>query len=783
MQLHVALFRNYYDNAPERKCVTWKNWRTELLGHRRRKTKDGPMWSPVQYPEGVTRANVNVVALYLLVLDFDDGATPEALKGEWERWEYVVHSSHSSRPEAVRWRAIFPFAAPVANPDWPRVFTKLAEALGQGHIDTSCKDQSRMYYLPAFPPGEKPFSFGHEGEFLDPADFSDPEPPPARVNVVLPRLNKPVGNGRVKSDVLLAGALAELGQGRNNRGLWLACQLRDNEYSEGEAEGVMLDYVRHVPETNSKGDRFTDSEGLSIVRKAYSRPAREPWEQLRDVWHEPPLEEECTAEEAAEVIMPEMLPADEEVPEIDESLAQDVEDAPTDKTPSELTLARRWAREVKERFAFFEGSQWWEYGGGKWTYSSTEQAEAEVQRFMERLRFNGVDVSVTATKVAGVLKLARPHLGVHRVTELNSRPTLIPLRNGVYDAESGRLLPHNPEFFLTNQLPFDFDNLATCPRWLQFLGEVMLTATGTVCDEWIGALQEWFGYCLSPDNSAQVSMVWVGEGRNGKGVAARALECLLGPSQCCAVPVEQLHDPYHRAELQGKLVGFVNEPDPRAMLKNGAYFKAITGGDTISARRPTEKVFSFVPFCRLVISTNSVPGTRDLSHGYFRRLMILEWRRNFSAEDADPHLDGKIRDELPGIFNWAVEGLKRFRERGSKFAELAESDRLLAAYRLSEDPLRQFIFEECEAHIHHWTWFREFYDGFRQWAHSCGHRDIGTKQKIGRRLDQLGIGGQDGRKGDRVGAWRSGLQIKADSEFHPDNLAAAKESKGKLNFG
>ena len=38
--------------------------------------------------------------------------------------------------------------------------------------------------------------------------------------------------------------------------------------------------------------------------------------------------------------------------------------------------------------------------------------------------------------------------------------------------------------------------------------------------------------------------------------------------------------------LHGPLVALVNEPDPRDMSKNGAYFKAITGGDQVNGLRP-----------------------------------------------------------------------------------------------------------------------------------------------------------------------------------------------------
>jgi hypothetical protein len=85
---------------------------------------------------------------------------------------------------------------------------------------------------------------------------------------------------RVDSDRLVRMALDRLNfSGRNDTGLWLVCQLRDNNYSANEALGVMLDYAARCPGTNAKGNAepYSDAEIRATVEQAYSRPPREPW--------------------------------------------------------------------------------------------------------------------------------------------------------------------------------------------------------------------------------------------------------------------------------------------------------------------------------------------------------------------------------------------------------------------------------------------------------------------------------------------------------------------------
>jgi hypothetical protein len=90
------------------------------------------------------------------------------------------------------------------------------------------------------------------------------------------------GSGHaVPAAVLLRWALRRSASGRNNAGFDLACQLRDNGYSEDEALGVMAAYSAGVGHTDQKGyaEAYTDAEAIASLRQAFSRPSRAPWTQ------------------------------------------------------------------------------------------------------------------------------------------------------------------------------------------------------------------------------------------------------------------------------------------------------------------------------------------------------------------------------------------------------------------------------------------------------------------------------------------------------------------------
>lgn len=71
---------------------------------------------------------------------------------------------------------------------------------------------------------------------------------------------------------LINEAIRKYPNERNNGGLYLACQLRDEGYSQSEAEQTLIEYVLCVP---GGGDSYKESEALASVAQAYKRTPRD----------------------------------------------------------------------------------------------------------------------------------------------------------------------------------------------------------------------------------------------------------------------------------------------------------------------------------------------------------------------------------------------------------------------------------------------------------------------------------------------------------------------------
>jgi len=116
-------------------------------------------WSPAIFA-GDRRAKAGVEAVFALVLDYEaaEGEAPTSIDDALDLWRGclgLLHTSYSHTPERPRFRVIVALSRAVTGaeygPLWRWAATRCAEA---GHqIDEACRDPSRLWFLPAVPPG------------------------------------------------------------------------------------------------------------------------------------------------------------------------------------------------------------------------------------------------------------------------------------------------------------------------------------------------------------------------------------------------------------------------------------------------------------------------------------------------------------------------------------------------------------------------------------------------------------------------------------------------------
>lgn len=239
---------------------------------------------------------------------------------------------------------------------------------------------------------------------------------------------------------------------------------------------------------------------------------------------------------------------------------------------------------------------------------------------------------------------------------------LINFKNGVYDLKTKKLLDHSHEYKFLYCLPYDYNPNAKSPVWDKFISEVTLERK-----DLINILEEYIGYCLrGGEYNHHKALILSGDGKNGKSTFNDILKELVGHNNIASTSLTSMAaNPFSLATLQGKLVN-VSEEEPVSCFKETGVFKNITGNNLVQAQQKFKNPFQMVNKAKVIITYNEMPYIADTSTGMKRRLMIVPFDLDleYGAKKADINLVKKMKAELSGIANRALEGYERLEARG-----------------------------------------------------------------------------------------------------------------------
>jgi putative DNA primase/helicase len=312
------------------------------------------------------------------------------------------------------------------------------------------------------------------------------------------------------------------------------------------------------------------------------------------------------------------------------------------------------------------------------------------------------------------------------IRELNANPFIINVKNGLYNVLDDILTEHITDYYSTVQLNVSYEKTAACPRFTQYLHEVL-------ADDQIPLIQEMLGYFLVPITRAQKCFVIVGEGGAGKSQLLLVLnEILLGKGNVSNVSWQALNERFKTAELFGKLANIFADLPTKNIEDNGI-FKALVGEDYLTVEKKNKNPFSFQSSARLLFSCNTIPRNYgDKSEGFYRRLIIVRFDHAVPEQMKDPELLDKLQLEADGIFLFALEGLKRLINKHYRFSETKANKAELQQYREESDSVLSFVKDCCVVDVNHDTGSTELFTAYKRYCEECGLRPYSQKMFVGR---------------------------------------------------
>lgn len=270
---------------------------------------------------------------------------------------------------------------------------------------------------------------------------------------------------------------------------------------------------------------------------------------------------------------------------------------------------------------------------------------------------------------------------------------LINLQNGYYDLLQHRLIPHDRQHFFSMVLPFGYDPKATCPGWLAFLERIF--KSNPEKEKIISFLQRAIGYTLTGDTSERAVFLMHGLGANGKTVFVRVLEALFGDygasvSSSCFTTAMATNVRNDLARLTGKRFVWASENSSETVLDE-EMIKRASGGDTIVCRFLFKEEFEYRPNFKIWWIFNHKPKIKDATDSLWDRFHLVPCEERIPLEEQDKKITDKLITELPGIFNWALAGLKEYQVGGLLAPEAVK--KATKDYRSDEDLLSEFLAE------------------------------------------------------------------------------------------
>ncbi len=329
------------------------------------------------------------------------------------------------------------------------------------------------------------------------------------------------------------------------------------------------------------------------------------------------------------------------------------------------------------------------------------------------------DLSTNAY-LAGVETLAERALFTS-ATDFDQNRELLVVSNGTIDFREGVHREHKSTDLATIKSNINYNVEATCPKWIAFLEKCIPNV------ETRDYLARAVGYSLTGLVDYEVLFFCYGSGGNGKSAFFSVMEFLLGDFMT-SVPIQALlttksdnnHD-YQKANMEGKRVVLTDEiPINRSFAED--QIKALTGGDKINARRPYEVPYTFHSSHKLWMMGNHKPDVKGTDDGIWRRIHLIPWTVTIPKAEQRPKQDllNDLKSELPGILNWAIDGLIQSRDVG-----LMPPEEVLKAteeYRSDNDQLATFMDENVVEEDGRKLFIADMHNRYKAWCESNGER-------------------------------------------------------------
>ena len=429
-------------------------------------------------------------------------------------------------------------------------------------------------------------------------------------------------------------------------------------------------------------------------------------------------------------------------PELQEMLREHA--MPPAFSDDSLALSFTDANRDRLRYVAMSG-KWYEWTGTVWREDTTLHVFSLARDLCRGVaaKANESCRSLASSKtVNAVVSLARAdRRTATRLEQWDSNPLLLNTPDGTIMLETGAIRDHEPADYIT--MSTSVGPGGECPLWHAFLDRV------TDGDLTLQAyLQRAAGYFLTGLTTAHALFFLFGLGANGKSVFINTLTGIMADYYTTApmgmlVASRNERHPTELAGLVGKRLVTAIETE-QGTRWDEAKVKALTGGDTIPARFMRQDYFIFVPRFKLLIAGNHKPALNSVDEAMRRRFNLVPFTVTIPEGERDEELGNRLKEEWPGILQWAVTGCVEWRKEGlnppPKVTEATQE------YLDSQNTIKNWLSECTMPEASGEERSSDLFASWKVWCDENGER-AGSNRSFSQSLKGLGVTSSHDRTG------------------------------------
>jgi putative DNA primase/helicase len=389
----------------------------------------------------------------------------------------------------------------------------------------------------------------------------------------------------------------------------------------------------------------------------------------------------------------------------------------------DIAVINNWGLAIKDNFIYLFNGAFWkpiEFNQFKTFLGKAAQQMGVDQYFAKYYQFRD-----------NLLKQFLA-LGVLPIPESYKNGVKINLMNGTFViSEDGQeLRDFERDDFLTYQLPFVYDTNKESPLFNSYLDRVLPE------NELQQILAQYIGYIFAVNLKLEKALLLYGSGANGKSVFFDIIQALLGEANISNYSLESLGHEYYRALLTNKLLNYGSELNGNIKAD---LLKLLISGEPTSARLPYGQPFIIRDYAKLCFNANELPKEIEHSEAYFRRFIIIPFKVTIQEGERDPELSKKIiKNELSGVFNWVLKGLRELLEQKG-FSQNKTLKDEVKKFQQESDTCFLFMDEDgYRASIDDYIPLKELYLNYKSFCNDGGFKFL-NQLNFRRRLENRGI--------------------------------------------